>query len=141
MQAMESGTHCSRPILTLHWVRFGGHFRQMCECSLTRSTFCIDAFTVFHLGVFFSRVTVCCATVQAKCLHLFVSLFLNSFDHGACVFASRAFVTVTLAANMRDGMWTQIVFEEKSDRVHPHGPTFPCPTLRRTGSRRRFSWT
>ena len=41
------------------------------------------------------------------------------------VFASRAFVTVTLAANMRDGMWTQIVYEEKSDRVHPHEPHFP----------------
>ena len=40
--------------------------------------------------------------------------------------ASRAFVTVTLAANMRGGTWTQIVCEEKSDRVHPHGPAFPC---------------
>ena len=37
----------------------------------------------------------------------------------------RAFVTVTLAANMRGGMWTQIVYEEKSDRVHPHGTHFP----------------
>ena len=36
------------------------------------------------------------------------------------------FVTVTLAANMRGGMWTQIVYEGKSDRVHPHGPHFPC---------------
>ena len=36
------------------------------------------------------------------------------------VFASRAFVTVTLAANMR----TQIVCEGKTDRVHPHGPLF-----------------
>ena len=44
----------------------------------------------------------------------------------AHVFASRAFVTVTLAANMRGGMWTQIVYEGKSDRVHPHGPAFPC---------------
>ena len=42
------------------------------------------------------------------------------------IFASRAFVTVTLAANMRGGMWTQIVYEGKSDRVHPHRPTFPC---------------
>ena len=41
------------------------------------------------------------------------------------VFASRAFVTVTLAANMRGGMWTQIVYEEKTDRVQPHGPLFP----------------
>ena len=41
----------------------------------------------------------------------------------AYVFASRAFVTVTLAADMRSGMWTQIVDEEKSDRVQPHGPT------------------
>ena len=41
------------------------------------------------------------------------------------VFASRAFVTVTLAANMRGGMGTQIVYEGKSDRVHPHGPLFP----------------
>ena len=47
----------------------------------------------------------------------------------AHVFASRAFVTVTLAPNMRGGMWTQIVYEEKTDRVH--GPLFP-----RTGSRR-----
>ena len=43
----------------------------------------------------------------------------------AHVFASRAFVTVTLAANMRGGMWTQIVYEGKSGRVHPHGPAFP----------------
>ena len=43
----------------------------------------------------------------------------------AHVFASRAFVTVTLAANMRCGMWTQIVYEGKSGRVHPHGPHFP----------------
>ena len=43
----------------------------------------------------------------------------------AHVFASRAFVTVTLAANMRGGMWTQIVHEGKSGRVHPHGPHFP----------------
>ena len=42
----------------------------------------------------------------------------------AHVFASRALVTVT-HANARDGMWTQIVYEEKSDRVHPHGPLFP----------------
>ena len=32
----------------------------------------------------------------------------------AHVFASRAFVTVTLAANMRGGMWTQIVFDGKT---------------------------
>ena len=44
----------------------------------------------------------------------------------AHVFASRAFVTVTLAANTRGGMWTQIVYEGKSDRVRPHGPAFPC---------------
>ena len=43
----------------------------------------------------------------------------------AHVFASRAFVTVTLAANTRGGMWTQIVYEKKTDRVHPHGPRFP----------------
>ena len=41
------------------------------------------------------------------------------------VFASRAFFTVTLAANMRGGMWTQIVYEGKSDRVQPHRPLFP----------------
>ena len=41
------------------------------------------------------------------------------------VFALRAFVTVTLAANMRGGMWTQIAYEGKSDRVRPHGPLFP----------------
>ena len=43
----------------------------------------------------------------------------------AHVFASRAFVTVTLAAIMRGGMWTQIVYEGNSHRVHPHGPAFP----------------
>ena len=43
----------------------------------------------------------------------------------AHVFASRAFVTVTLAANMRGGMWTQSVYEGKTDRVRPHGPLFP----------------
>ena len=42
----------------------------------------------------------------------------------AHVFALRAFVTVTLAANMRGGMWTQIVYEGKSGRVRPHGPHF-----------------
>ena len=36
-----------------------------------------------------------------------------------------AFVTVTLAANMRGGMWTQIAYEGKSDQVQPHGPLFP----------------
>ena len=41
------------------------------------------------------------------------------------VFASRAFVTVTLAVNMRGGMWTHIVCEGKTDRVRPHGPLFP----------------
>ena len=41
----------------------------------------------------------------------------------AHVFASRAFVTVTLAANMRSGMWAQNVHEGKSGRVH-HGPAF-----------------
>ena len=43
----------------------------------------------------------------------------------AHVCASRTFDTVTLAANMRGGMWTQIVHEEKTDRVHPRGPLFP----------------
>ena len=42
----------------------------------------------------------------------------------AHVFASRALVTVTLAANTRGGMWTQIV-KEKTDRVHPPEPLFP----------------
>ena len=46
-------------------------------------------------------------------------------SESACVFASRAFVTVTLAAIMRGGMWTQIASQEKTDRVHPHGPLFP----------------
>ena len=32
---------------------------------------------------------------------------------------------VTLAANMRGCTWTQIVYEDKTDRVHPHGPLFP----------------
>ena len=34
----------------------------------------------------------------------------------ARVFASRAFVTVTLAANMRGGMWTQIIYEASTLR-------------------------
>ena len=42
-----------------------------------------------------------------------------------CLRYARPFVTVTLAANMRGGMWTQIVYEEKTDRVHSHGPLFP----------------
>ena len=50
----------------------------------------------------------------------------------AHVFASRAFVTVTLAANMRGGMWTQIVYEGKTDRVHPHGPLFPRQLVSRS---------
>ena len=41
------------------------------------------------------------------------------------VFASRAFVTVILAAHTRGGLWTQNVCEGKIDRVHPHGPLFP----------------
>ena len=41
------------------------------------------------------------------------------------VFASGALVTVTLAANMRGGMWTQTVCEVKTDRVRPHGRLFP----------------
>ena len=45
----------------------------------------------------------------------------------AHVFASRAFVTVTLAANMRGGMWTQIVYEGKTDRVHPSWTTLSAP--------------
>ena len=59
----------------------------------------------------------------------------------AHVFASRAFVTVTLAANMRGGMWTQIVYEGTSGRVHPHGPHFPRQLVShsRTGSRKRHS--
>ena len=42
----------------------------------------------------------------------------------ASVFASRAFVTVTLAANMRGGMWTQIVYERPSA---PSWTTLPAP--------------
>ena len=38
---------------------------------------------------------------------------------------TRAFVTVTVAAKMRGGMWTQIVHEGKTDRVRPHGLLFP----------------
>ena len=30
-----------------------------------------------------------------------------------------------LVANMRGGMWTRSVQEEKTDRVHPRGPLFP----------------
>ena len=60
----------------------------------------------------------------------------------AHVIASRAFVTVTLAANMR-GMWTQIVYEGKSGRVHPHVTSVPlsssCPTPRRHWI--TLSWT
>ena len=32
---------------------------------------------------------------------------------------------LALTANMRGGMWTQIVYEKKTDRVRPHGPIFP----------------
>ena len=46
VQAMESGTCCSRSILMHH-------------------SFCTVAFTLF-----FGWVTVCCAMVQAKCLLL-----------------------------------------------------------------------
>ena len=49
----------------------------------------------------------------------------SKIAESAHVFASRAFVTVTLAANMGGGMWTRIVFEKKSDRVQPHGALFP----------------
>ena len=63
---------------TSQWVGFSGSFRHTCGCSLLRSTFCFVSLTVFHLGVFFSRVNVCCAMFQAKCLHQFVLLFLNS---------------------------------------------------------------
>ena len=35
---------------TSHWVRFGGHFRHMCECSLTQSTFCTDALVSSSVG-------------------------------------------------------------------------------------------
>ena len=45
----------------------------------------------------------------------------------AHVFASRAFVTVTLAANMRGGMWTQIVYEGKSEPSTPSWTTLPAP--------------
>ena len=50
----------------------------------------------------------------------------------ANVFASRAFVTVTLAANIRGGPWTQIICEEKSDRAHLAGQrslVSLCPAL------------
>ena len=44
---------------------------------LTHHTFCTVASTVF-----FGRVIVCCAMVRAKCLHLIVSLYLNSLTMG-----------------------------------------------------------
>ena len=48
--------------------------RHTCECSLTRPTFCVDAFTVYHLRFFFSRVDVCCAMVSGEvfCTNLFL---------------------------------------------------------------------
>ena len=55
---MESGTCCSRP-------------------SLTHYTFCTVAFTVF-----FGRVIVCCALVQAKYSHIVCFHFPHLFDHG-----------------------------------------------------------
>ena len=89
---------------TSQWVRFSGHFRHTCECSLTRSTFCIDVFTVFHLGVFFSRVNVCCGMVQAKCLHPFVLLFLNSLIMGTAEEATASDILV--GAQPRIICWT-----------------------------------
>ena len=49
----------------------------------------------------------------------------------AHVFASRAFVTVTLTANMRGGMWTQIVYEGRATECTLMDHTFrasSCPT-------------
>ena len=103
---MESGTCCSRPLShTSQWVRFSGHFRHTCECSSTRSTFCTDAFTVFHLGVFFSRVNVCCAMVQAKCSHPFILLFLNSLIMGTAEEAAASDILV--GAQPRIMCWTR----------------------------------
>ena len=79
---------------TSHLVRFSGHFRHTYECSLTRSTFCIDAFAVFHLGIFFSRVNVCCAMLQANCLNQFVWLFLNSLIMGTAEEATASDILV-----------------------------------------------
>ena len=45
----------------------------------------------------------------------------------AHVFASRAFVTVTLAANMRGGMWTQIVYEGEERPSAPSWTSVPAP--------------
>ena len=58
------------------------------------------------------------------------------------VFASRAIVTVTLAANMRGGMWTQIVYEGRATQytlTSQRSLASSCPTPRRTGSRKRHS--
>ena len=54
----------------------------------------MNAFTVFHLGVFFSRVNVCCAMVQAKCLHQFVLLFLKSLIMGTAEEAAASDILV-----------------------------------------------
>ena len=35
---------------TSQWVTFGGHFRHTCECSLSRSTFCINALVSSSVG-------------------------------------------------------------------------------------------
>ena len=43
---------------------------------------------MYHLGVFFSRVDVCCAMVQVKCLYKFVLLLLNSLIMGTAGEAS-----------------------------------------------------
>ena len=62
----------------------------------------------------------------------------------ARVFASRAFVMVTLAANMRGGMWTQIVYEGRATEytlMDQRSRASSCLTPRRTGSRKRLSWT
>ena len=45
----------------------------------------------------------------------------------AHVFASHAFVTVTLGANMRGGMWTQIVYEGKDRPSAPSWTTLSAP--------------
>ena len=101
---------------TSRWVTARGHFRHTCECSLSRSTFCIDAFTVF-----FGWVTVCCAMVQAKCLHLIVSLFHNSLTMGTAAEVVASDILVGRAATHQVlGSFT--IIEQRIGR-HSHSTT------------------
>ena len=103
---------------TSRWVRF----RSVVVCLLSCSRSPNSEFRPFA-----SREPHSCRRSQASSQrpHLAARALGSKKAESAHVFASRAFVTVTLAANTRGGMWTQTVYEGKTYRVHPHGPLFP----------------